>query len=796
MYLKNRMIVAVKLSELKKGDTAYINSVGGEGALRQHFLDMGVIPGADITLERFAPMGDPVEYIIHGYHLTLRLADAALIEITPVSESQKADKSKEEQDDNWLFDSESEHPGIGEQHDYSAEHYEVKDSPISLALVGNQNSGKTTLFNQLTGANQHVGNFPGVTVEKKTGVIKGHPGVTVTDLPGIYSLSPYSSEEVLSREFIMREKPDAIINIVDASNLERNLYLTMQLMELNVPVVLALNMMDELEKDGISIKINDLEKILQIPVVPISALKNHGVHELVDHAIHIAKFKEKPGRTDFCGKTENKGAVHRCIHSIMHLIEDHAENNDIPVRFAACKLIEGDKLVLEALKLSENEKETIEHLVVQMEEERGLDRAVAMADMRFTFLGRLCKETLTKPVSKDKKDLTSKIDYVLAGKYTALPLFIIIMLVIFWLTFEVIGAYLQDLLAEWIDSFKEFVDAEMAEHGVNETLQSLISNGVIDGVGSVLSFIPIIVVLFLFLSALEDSGYVARIAFVMDRLLRKIGLSGRSIVPLLIGFGCSVPAVMSTRTLPSDRDRRMTIMLIPFMSCTAKVPVYAFFSEAFFPEHGALVMASLYFGGIFCGVITALVSRLKIFKGEAVPFVMELPPYRFPGLKNVLHLMYDKAMDFVERAFTIIFVGTILVWALQNFDFAFNLVENTEDCIVAKISSYFVCIFEPIGLGNWRAITALFSGFLAKESVISTISILYGESQDLLMQQLSTTSCISLLVFCLLYTPCLAAVASIRRECGIKWMLATIVFQCSVAWVVALIVYRIALLCV
>lgn len=775
------------LSELSVGQTAVVTRVGGDGALRQHFLDMGLIPGAEVTLVKFAPMGDPMELRLHGYELTLRLDDAARIEIeNPRNEEPHSATTAPRLGD-------TPHPAYGEgqsfQPHYKEEHSAPVETRLQFALVGNQNCGKTTLFNQLTGSNQHVGNFPGVTVDRKTGVLKLAPAAEVTDLPGIYSLSPYSSEEIVSREFILREKPTAVINIVDATNIERNLYLTMQLMELDVPMVLALNMMDELESNGGTININEMERLLKIPVVPISALKNQGVDELVAHTVHVAQHRETPPADDFCDKDDHSGAVHRALHGIMHLIEDHAAQAQIPLRFAAAKLIEGDALVRQELQLDANECEMIEHIVKQMEDERGLDRAAAVADMRFLFIRRLCDQTVVKPHESKEHARSRKIDEFLTGRFTALPIFVAVMALIFWLTFDVVGAFFQDRLADGIDALTHWVDEGLTSLGVNEAIHSLVIDAVFNGVGSVLSFVPVIAVLFFFLSLLEDSGYMARIAFVMDKLLRKIGLSGRSIVPLLIGFGCTVPAVMSTRTLPSERDRRMTILLTPFMSCSAKMPIYAFFTAAFFPHQGAAVMATLYFGGILIGILAALVSGRLLFRGEAVPFVMELPNYRLPGLINVLRLMWDKAKDFLERAFTVIFIGTLLVWFLQTFDFRLNMVTNTADSMLAAAAGLIAPIFSPNGFGDWRISTALISGILAKESVVSTLSVLFG-STAALHSLLTPLSAFSLLVFCLLYTPCLAAIAAVRRELGGRWAIGMVAFQCTVAWLVSLLIFH------
>lgn len=774
------------LSELSVGQTAVVTRVGGDGALRQHFLDMGLIPGADVTLVKFAPMGDPMELRLHGYELTLRLDDAARIEI-------ENPRNEEPHPTTAPRFGNTPHPAYGEgqsfQPHYKEDHSAPVETRLQFALVGNQNCGKTTLFNQLTGSNQHVGNFPGVTVDRKTGVLKLAPGAEVTDLPGIYSLSPYSSEEIVSREFILREKPTAVINIVDATNIERNLYLTMQLMELDVPMVLALNMMDELESNGGTININEMERLLKIPVVPISALKNQGVDELVAHTVHVAQHRETPPADDFCDKDDHGGAVHRALHGIMHLIEDHAAQAQIPVRFAAAKLIEGDALVRQELQLDANECEMIEHIVKQMEDERGLDRAAAVADMRFLFIRRLCDQTVVKPHESKEHARSRKIDEFLTGRFTALPIFVAVMALIFWLTFDVVGAFFQDRLADGIDALTHWVDEGLTSLGVNKAIHSLVIDAVFTGVGSVLSFVPVIAVLFFFLSLLEDSGYMARIAFVMDKLLRKIGLSGRSIVPLLIGFGCTVPAVMSTRTLPSERDRRMTILLTPFMSCSAKMPIYAFFTAAFFPHQGAAVMATLYFGGILIGILAALASGRLLFRGEAVPFVMELPNYRLPGLVNVLRLMWDKAKDFLERAFTVIFIGTLLVWFLQTFDFRLNMVTDTADSMLAAAAGLIAPIFSPNGFGDWRISTALISGILAKESVVSTLSVLFG-STAALHSLLTPLSAFSLLVFCLLYTPCLAAIAAVRRELGGRWAIGMVAFQCTVAWLVSLLIFH------
>ncbi|MBO4666716.1 MAG: ferrous iron transport protein B [Bacilli bacterium] len=777
------------LKELQIGKSAKIISVGGTGALRQHFLDMGVIPGAIVKKIKYAPMGDPMELLIHGYELTLRLDDASKIEVEELAEEIEEDKEE-------VLNKIPEHPGYGEygkSHIKKEENPLPKDTTLSFALAGNQNSGKTTLFNALTGSNQHVGNFPGVTVDKKSGVIKGHNETLVVDLPGIYSLSPYTSEEIVSRNYIIQEKPTGIINIVDASNIERNLYLTLQLMELDKPIVLALNMMDEVRGNGGTIRINLMEEILGIPVVPISASKNEGVKELIDHAIHVAKYQEKPGRNDFCDKDDNGGAVHRAIHSIMHLIEDHAKEYNIPCRFAATKIIEGDELILNGLDLTTNEKEMIEHIIIQMEEERALDRKAAIADMRFSFIKKLVKETVVKPKESKEHIRSQKIDKILTGKYTSIPMFILIMALVFFLTFNVFGALLQDLLEKGIGALTSLVDAGLEKANVNTVIRSLIVDGVFTGVGSVLSFLPIIVILFFFLSMLEDSGYMARIAFVMDKLLRKIGLSGRSIVPMLIGFGCTVPGVMASRTLPSERDRKMTILLTPFMSCTAKLPIYAFFSQLFFPKISWLIMVALYFMGILVGILVALVSKNTVFKGEAVPFVMELPNYRIPGAKNVGHLLWDKTKDFLQRAFTIIFVASIVVWFLQTFDFTMNPVTSSHDSILATIAGFLAPIFSLQGFGDWRITTSLIAGFMAKESVVSTVSVLFG-STDAMLAAITPLAAFALLTFSLLYTPCVAAVASIRRELGHKWAIGIILFQCAIAWVISLAVYGIGAL--
>ncbi len=778
------------IKDLKEGQSATICTVGGDGALRQHFLDMGVIPGIEVKLIKYAPMGDPLEIRIHDYELTLRLADAEQIEV-----SDKKSDEDEHRKDNKKDKALVEHPGLGEGGKYHVkadEHPLPKDEILTFALVGNQNCGKTTLFNQLTGSNQHVGNFPGVTVDRKEGMIKGYPDTRVTDLPGVYSLSPYSSEEIVTRQFVFDEKPKGIINIVDATNIERNLYLTMQLMELDIPMVLALNMMDEVRENGGSIRINQLECMLGIPVIPISAIKNQGVDELIEHAVHVARYQERPGRQDFCDPEDHGGSVHRCLHGIMHLIEDHAENAGIPVRFAAAKVAEGDAEMEKSLHLEQNETEMIEHIVSQMEEERGIDRAAAIADMRFDFIQRICRQTVVKPAESKERIRSRKIDAVLTGKYTAIPTFILIMGAVFFLTFNVIGAVLQNLLEKGIDYLTAQMDQLLTAWSVNPVLHSLVIDGIFKGVGSVLSFLPIIVVLFLFLSLLEDSGYMARVAFVMDKPLRKIGLSGRSIVPMLVGFGCTVPGIMASRTLPSERDRKMTILLTPFMSCSAKLPIYAFFATAFFPKYKALVMVGLYVVGILTGILVALIIRKTLFKGEAVPFVMELPNYRMPALKNVLQLLWEKAKDFLQRAFTVIFVATIVIWFLQSFDLHFNLTADSQNSILAVVAGLIAPVFAPLGFGDWRISTALISGFMAKESVVSTLSVLTG-SMDVIHKILTPASALSLLIFCLLYTPCVAAVSSVKRELGSKWALVVVFGQCVVAWIMAALVYAICL---
>ena len=778
------------LNELKAGERAVVRSVGGEGALRQHFLDMGVIPGAEITLVKFAPMGDPIEFRIHEYELTLRVDDAKQIGIEnlPKWESDQHPVVK-------IPHEPTDHPGLGEggrYHVREGEHPLPDDQLLTFALAGNQNCGKTTLFNQLTGSNQHVGNFPGVTVDQKSGSIRGHENTKITDLPGIYSMSPYTDEEIVSREFILREQPTGIINIVDATNIERNLYLTLQLIELDRPMVLALNMMDELTGNGGSVDINAMESLLGIPIVPISAAKGEGIEELVAHALHVAHYQEKPGRMDFCDAESHRGAVHRCLHGIMHLIEDHAKEARIPVRFAATKIVEGDSRVIEALMLDQNEMEMIEHIICQMEKERGLDRSAAIADMRFAFIGKLVDRTFHKAHESRQHERSRRIDKVLTGKYTAIPAFIAIMSLVFYLTFNVIGSGLQDLLAAGIGLLQDQVDAAMTAAGVNEAMHSLVIDGIFQGVGTVLSFLPIIVTLFFFLSLLEDTGYMARIAFVMDKWLRKIGLSGRSIVPLLIGFGCSVPAIMSTRTLPSERDRRMTILLTPFMSCSAKLPIYGFFIAAFFGDYGALPMIILYFGAMLVGILVAYLGKNTIFKGEAVPFVMELPNYRMPGRRNVMQLLWEKSKDFLERAFSVIFIATIVIWFLQTFNFRLDMVTDSSESMLAAVAGIIAPIFAPLGFGDWRISTALISGFMAKESVVSTLGVLFGTSS--ISTVLTPLSAASLLAFCLLYTPCVAAITSVKRELGTTWAIWVVIFQCVVAWIVAFIVHTIGML--
>ena len=771
----------MKLSELQIGKSGVIKDVGGSGALRQHFLDMGMIPGAEVTVVKLAPMGDPMELQVHGYELTLRLAEAAQIEIDSIEKRSNPHARVEN-------GKESEHPGLGEDGRYHSKKDEnplPEGTKLTYALVGNQNCGKTTLFNQLTGSNQHVGNFPGVTVDRKDGSIKGYPNTNITDLPGIYSMSPYSSEEIVSRNFVLNEHPKAIINIVDATNIERNLYLTMQLLEMDIPMVVALNMMDEVTGNHGSIDVNTIEGMLGVPVIPISAAKNEGVDELVKHALHIAKYQERPLRQDFCDKQDHGGAVHRCIHAVEHLIEDHAESADIPVRFAATKAIEGDHLIIEKLKLDQNETETLLHIVKQMETERGLDRSAAIADMRFDFIEKLCEQTVVKPKESKERIRSEKIDRILTGKYTGIPCFIAIMALVFYLTFNVIGAALQKLLELGIDKLAQVTDAAMAAAKVNGVLRSLVIDGIFTGVGSVLSFLPIIVTLFFFLSLMEDSGYIARVAFMMDKLLRKIGLSGRSIVPMLIGFGCTVPAVMATRTLTSERDRKMTILLTPFMSCTAKLPIYAFFVSVFFPKQGGIIMTGLYLLGILVGILVAFLYKGTLFKGEPVPFVMELPNYRLPSPKNVGKLLWEKAKDFLQKAFSVILIATIVVWLLQSFDIHFNMVEDSGESILAGISGLLVPLFKPLGLGDWRICTSLISGFMAKESVVSTLEVLFGAGIGTV---LSPVAAAALLTFSLLYTPCVAAIAAIKRELGMKWAVGVVIWQCAIAWAAALIV--------
>ena len=772
------------LKELEIGKSAVVTQVGGEGALRQHFLDMGMIPGAEVTVVKFAPMGDPMELQIHGYELTLRLAEAEQIEIKPIDKRSNSHAGSERIQP-------SVHPGLGEEgkfHSKEDEHPLPEGTTLTYALVGNQNCGKTTLFNQLTGANQHVGNFPGVTVDRKDGAIKGYSDTNVTDLPGIYSMSPYSSEEIVSRNFVLQDHPTAIINIVDATNIERNLYLTMQLLEMDIPMVVALNMMDEVTGNHGAINVNLMEELLGVPVIPISAAKNEGVEELVKHALHIAKYQERPMRQDFCDKKDHDGSVHRCIHAVIHLIEDHAEKADIPVRFAATKAIEGDLLILKQLKLDENEKEMLEHIVCQMETERGVDRSAAIADMRFDFIERLCEQAVVKPKESKERIRSEKIDRIFTGKYTAIPCFIAIMAAVFYLTFNVIGAWLQNILQLGIDAIADMVGKGLKAAQLNDALYSLIMDGIFTGVGSVLSFLPIIVTLFFFLSLMEDSGYIARVAFVMDKLLRKIGLSGKSIVPLLIGFGCTVPAVMATRTLTSERDRKMTILLTPFMSCTAKLPIYAFFVSVFFPGRGGLIMTGLYLFGIVMGILVAFLYRATLFEGEPVPFVMELPNYRLPGVRNVGQLLWEKAKDFLQKAFSVILVATGVVWLLQSFNLRLNMVSDSSDSMLAMIAQIFVPVLTPLGLGDWRIATALISGVMAKESVVSTLEVLFSGSISTVLSPLTAGS---LLVFSLLYTPCIAAIASVKRELGGKWAVSMVIWQCIVAWVAAFAVYLI-----
>ncbi len=772
--------VIMNLREVKPGQSARIEQVGGEGSLRQHFLDMGVIPGAEVTVTKLAPLGDPMELRIHGYELTLRLADAEKIAVTPLEKLTDPEQERKR-------GKHREHPGLGEEGKYHNEkeaHPLPKGTVLTFALVGNQNSGKTTLFNQLTGANQHVGNFPGVTVDRKDGVIRGHSDTRITDLPGIYSMSPYSSEELVSRSFVLDEKPRAIINIVDATNIERNLYLTMQLLEMHIPMVVALNMMDEMRGNGGTVDVNAMEALLGVPVVPISASKNEGVDELVRHAVHVARYQEPPLRQDFCGAEDHGGAVHRALHAVSHLIEDHAEREGLPLRFAAAKLIEGDTRVAERLKLDQNEKEMLEHIVLQMEKERGLDHSAAMAEMRFDYIRRVCDASVIKPRESREHIRSQKLDRILTGKYTAIPVFAAIMAIVFYLTFFLVGPFLQDLLQSGIDALAGLVENAMESVHVNGAIQSLVLEGIFEGVGTVVSFLPIIVILFFFLSMLEDSGYIARIAFVMDGVLRRIGLSGRSIVPMLLGFGCTVPAVMSTRTLPSERDRRMTILLTPFMSCTAKMPIYGFFVSAFFPRMGWLVIIALYVLGILTGILAAFVLKRSVFKGEAVPFVMELPNYRFPSARNVAQLLWEKSRDFLQRAFSVILIATIVVWFFSHFSFSFNLVTDSRDSILASVSGTVAPLLAPVGLGDWRIVTSLVSGFMAKESVVSVMETLFAGGAA----SLGLLSTLSMLVFSLLYTPCVAAVASIRRELGGKWALGVVLWHCAIAWIAALLI--------
>ena len=775
------------LKELEVGKSAVIRRVGGEGALRQHFLDMGMIPGAEVTVIKLAPMGDPMEVQVHGYELTLRLAEAQQIDIQPIGRRSRSHTFKDRAKD-------QDHPGLGENgkfHSKADEHPLPDGTVLTYALVGNQNCGKTTLFNQLTGAKQHVGNFPGVTVDRKSGAIRGYPNTEVTDLPGIYSMSPFSSEEIVSRNFVLQDKPTAIINIVDATNIERNLYLSMQLLEMGIPMVIALNMMDELVGNRGSIDVNTMEAMLGVPIIPISAAKNEGVDELIRHAVHVAKQQEPPLKQDFCDKDDHGGAVHRCIHAVIHLIEDHAALAGLPVRFAATKAIEGDALILQQLQLDRNEQEMLEHIVRQMETERGLDRSAAIADMRFDFIERLCAQTVIRPQESKERIRSEKIDRILTGRYTAIPCFIGIMVLVFYLTFNVIGGGLQKLLELGIDRLSALTDTALTQLHVNPVIHSLVIDGIFTGVGSVLSFLPIIVTLFFFLSLMEDSGYIARVAFVMDKLLRRIGLSGKSIVPMLIGFGCTVPAVMATRTLTSERDRKMTILLTPFMSCTAKLPIYSFFVSVFFPGKGGLIMSGLYLLGILVGIGAAFLYKDTLFRGEPIPFVMELPNYRLPSVKNVGQLLWEKAKDFLQRAFSVILIATVVVWFLQSFDLQLNMVSDSADSILARISGILVPLFAPLGLGDWRICTALISGFMPKESVVSTLEVLFGGTIGSILSPLSAGS---LLVFSLLYTPCVAAVASVRRELGGKWAAGLALWQCLIAWVVAFVIHGIGAL--
>lgn len=784
------------LNELKIGQTCRVISVGGEGALRQHFLDMGIIPETEIKVVKFAPMGDPMQIRLQGYDLTLRIGDAANVEVEKIEKTREAMKAERRRKIDVLHTPDLEHPGLGESgryHDKTHEHPLPEGSKITFALVGNQNCGKTTLFNQLTGANQHVGNFPGVTVDWKDGKIRGYDNAEVVDLPGIYSLSPFSSEEIVSRDFIINSRPQGIINIIDATNIERNLFLTMQLIELGVPMVIALNMMDEIEGNGGTIRINRMEEVLGVPVVAISAMKNQGVHELIEHAIHVAKYQEAPAIQDFCDPEDHGGAVHRCLHAIMHLVEDHAHKAGIPLRFAAAKIVEGDELVIKALQLSQNESETIEHILRQMEEERGLDRSAAIADMRFSFIHALCSKTVVKPHISKEHVRSLMIDRIFTGRYTAHLSFIAIMALVFYLTFGSLGAWLQEMLENGIDQITQAVDVALTSWNVNEVIHSLVVDGIFTGVGSVVSFLPLIILLFFFLSLLEDSGYMARIAFVTDGLLRKIGLSGRSIVPLLIGFGCSVPSVMASRTLPSLRDRKLTILLTPFMSCTAKMPVYLFFTTIFFPQYSGLIIVGLYAFGVLIGILAALIFKRTTLKGEAVPFVMELPNYRMPGVGNVARLMWDKAKDFLQRAFTVIFAASIVIWFLQTFNFHLTVVTDSSQSILSNIASWMAPLFAPLGFGDWRIVTALVSGFMAKESVVSTLSVLFGDTATLLAT-LNAASAAALLVFCLLYTPCVAAIAAVKRELGTKYAFIVVFLQCAIAWVMAYIVKLILML--
>ena len=776
----------MNLREMKTGQSAVIQTVGGEGQLRQHFLDMGVIPGTEITLVKLAPMGDPMQFTLHGYELTLRVADAEKIAVEPISGKQPKSVKKTKAEA---------HPGLGEKVGYrpkSGQQHLPKDAHLTFALVGNQNCGKTTLFNQMTGSNQHVGNFPGVTVDRKDGVIKGYKNTLITDLPGIYSMSPYTSEEIVSRNFVLQEKPTAIINIVDAGNIDRNFYLTQQLLELDIPMVVALNMMDEVTSNGGSVDVNTLEAELGVPVVPVSATKNQGIDELVNHAIHVARYHEKPLRKDFCSPDARGGVVHRCLHAVRHLIEDKAKAADVPLYFAASKVVEGDRLILDRLQLKDGEKDMLEYIILQMEKESGLDRNAAIADMRYAFIQKICEQAVVKPQESREHKRSAKIDKVLTGKFTAIPVFILIMVLMFWLTFDVLGGTMQGLLESGVDQLTEVTKQAMESGGVSPVLTSLVTEGVFAGVGSVLSFLPIIVVLFLFLSILEDSGYLARVAFFMDRIMRKIGLSGRSIVPMLIGFGCTVPAVMSSRTLPSERDRKMTVLLTPFMSCTAKLPIYAFFVNAFFKDYKWLVMSGLYILGVVIGILMALVYKKTIFKGEAVPFVMELPNYRLPGVKNVARLLWEKAKDFIQRAFTVIFISSLIIWLFQHFDYRFNLVTDSQDSMLAHFAGFIAPLFTPLGMGDWKIVTALISGFVAKESVVSTLGVLYGGGIETAITSLTA---VSILVFSLLYTPCVAAVAAVRRELGRRWAIGVGVWQCVIAYAAAMLVHLICMLC-